>query len=690
MDQNKVNLFDYHERMVWNQRKKNLPVTLVTGFLGVGKTTLLQHILGQKRNLKIAVAVNDLAQVNIDSQIIERKYRATIGALKDVSDGCACCNKHAIFQDYVWQDIQQMDDGKFDYLLVETSGVTDPLSIIASLEKNFGKLFRAHLDTVVTVLDADTTLMFIKNQDDTSTKSVYSSFNEVLKHSSVFLSQIKLADVVLLNKTDLLENQEDIQIINDFLAKIAPGIRVIPAKYGIVPLQCVLGVSPSDSGPGAVSHDRVTEEFTINAHYSKLPAKQRILPSIEPNPDHLKQDLISSTVFTSFEPFLHSLFQKFLKSIQTGKFGKIIRIKGSIWFQNSNGRTYTFNLSGRMRFDLEIDPTLHIKQQSKNQLVIIGMDLREDDILNALSACFKDSSPINESSKEFVSTLQEHTMFQTFTQDTTQPIVVFRLVGIVEFGITIEQAENEYRINLNQMNLDLARAINMGKTHHIAIPIQIDDNVICIGIAVDEEFGSLIPGLIESAERLKIGCSCVLDSMYKLGIRFFSRISVSVRPLEISKLQPTRAALTLSPSAVKQISLILSENSQIQGLRINLRTRGCNGLAYTLQLASEKEKFDEEVIQEGLRIFIAPKALMSILGSEMDYLTDKLSSGFVFNNPNVKVVRPHVGYAIVNSEYHNQSKIVTYSNPNSTQVLTISLEGSTLTYSMLPSLQISK
>ena len=75
-----------------------------------------------------------------------------LGALKDVSDGCACCNKHAIFQDYVWQDIQQMDDGKFDYLLVETSGVTDPLSIIASLEKNFGKLFRAHLDTVVTVV----------------------------------------------------------------------------------------------------------------------------------------------------------------------------------------------------------------------------------------------------------------------------------------------------------------------------------------------------------------------------------------------------------------------------------------------------------------------------------------------------------------------------------------------------------
>eukprot|EP00800_Vazella_pourtalesii_P000722 TRINITY_DN1062_c0_g1_i1.p1 TRINITY_DN1062_c0_g1~~TRINITY_DN1062_c0_g1_i1.p1 ORF type:complete len:136 (+),score=10.16 TRINITY_DN1062_c0_g1_i1:51-458(+) len=124
--------------------------------------------------------------------------------------------------------------------------------------------------------------------------------------------------------------------------------------------------------------------------------------------------------------------------------------------------------------------------------------------------------------------------------------------------------------------------------------------------------------------------------MYKLGIRFFSRISVSVRPLEISKLQPTRTALTLSPAAVKQIGSILSQKAEIQALRINLRTRGCNGLAYTLDLAAEKDKFDEEVNQDGVRIFIAPKAMMSILGSEMDYVTDKLSSGFVFNNPNVK------------------------------------------------------
>ena len=124
--------------------------------------------------------------------------------------------------------------------------------------------------------------------------------------------------------------------------------------------------------------------------------------------------------------------------------------------------------------------------------------------------------------------------------------------------------------------------------------------------------------------------------MFRLGIRFFSRISVSVRPLETSRLQPTRAALTLTPLAVKKINEIITKQPEIQGLRINIRTRGCNGLAYTLDFASEINKLDEEVFQDGARIFIAPKAMMSILGSEMDYVTDELSSGFVFNNPNIK------------------------------------------------------
>ena len=140
----------------------------------------------------------------------------------------------------------------------------------------------------------------------------------------------------------------------------------------------------------------------------------------------------------------------------------------------------------------------------------LGMNIDEDYILKALSECLSDQMPIHQST-ELISVLQQHTMFDIFTEDSTQPLVQFRLLGIVEFGITIDQAENEYRINLNQMNLDLARAINMGKTHHIAIPIQYTDSILCIAIAVDEDFKKVIPGLVESAERLK--------SNYFMGVK---------------------------------------------------------------------------------------------------------------------------------------------------------------------------
>ena len=123
--------------------------------------------------------------------------------------------------------------------------------------------------------------------------------------------------------------------------------------------------------------------------------------------------------------------------------------------------------------------------------------------MKSLNACLTPKPPIHATSNDFLSLLNSNSLFQVFTQDTNQPLVLFRLLGVVEFGITVEQAESDYGINLHQMNLDLARAVNMGKTHHLAIPIQLEDNVICVAVAIDEEFVSIVPALIESAERLK-------------------------------------------------------------------------------------------------------------------------------------------------------------------------------------------
>lgn len=112
--------------------------------------------------------------------------------------------------------------------------------------------------------------------------------------------------------------------------------------------------------------------------------------------------------------------------------------------------------------------------------------------------------------------------------------------------------------------------------------------------------------------------------------------TATVRALKGRKLLPTRAALTLTPSAIQRIKELLAQQPEYTGLKVGVRQRGCNGLSYTLDYAKEKDKLDEEVIQDGVKVFIDKKAQLSLLGTEMDYVENKLSSEFVFNNPNIK------------------------------------------------------
>lgn len=97
-----------------------------------------------------------------------------------------------------------------------------------------------------------------------------------------------------------------------------------------------------------------------------------------------------------------------------------------------------------------------------------------------------------------------------------------------------------------------------------------------------------------------------------------------------------RAALVLSDNAIAKIRDLLQQRPEMAGLKVGVKTRGCNGLTYTLEYAKEKGKFDEEVVQDGARVFVDAKAQLTLLGTEMDFVQTKLSSEFVFNNPNIK------------------------------------------------------
>ncbi|XP_078252291.1 iron-sulfur cluster assembly 1 homolog, mitochondrial-like [Rhinoraja longicauda] len=116
-----------------------------------------------------------------------------------------------------------------------------------------------------------------------------------------------------------------------------------------------------------------------------------------------------------------------------------------------------------------------------------------------------------------------------------------------------------------------------------------------------------------------------------------SILRASIRAVSARRrLIPTRAALTLTPVAVNKIKQLLREKPEYIGMTIGVRTRGCNGLSYTLEYTKEKRDSDEEVIQDGVRIFIQKKAQLTLLGTEMDYTENKLASEFVFHNPNIK------------------------------------------------------
>uniref|UniRef100_A0A0A9Y0V6 Iron-sulfur cluster assembly 1 homolog, mitochondrial n=1 Tax=Lygus hesperus TaxID=30085 RepID=A0A0A9Y0V6_LYGHE len=112
--------------------------------------------------------------------------------------------------------------------------------------------------------------------------------------------------------------------------------------------------------------------------------------------------------------------------------------------------------------------------------------------------------------------------------------------------------------------------------------------------------------------------------------------AASIRAVKARKPFATRAALLLTPSAVQRVKSLLSERPDAIGVKVGVLQRGCNGLSYTLDYCLEKNKMDEEVIQDGVRVIIDRKAQLSLLGSEMDYVSNKLTSEFIFNNPNIK------------------------------------------------------
>jgi G3E family GTPase len=378
--------------------KHGLPVTIITGFLGSGKTTLLNHILTNQQGLKTAVLVNEFGEIGIDNELIVKTDED--GSIVELSNGCICCTINEDLMNAVYKVLEREE--KVDYLVVETTGLADPLPVALTF---LGSELRdmTRLDSIITVVDSE-------------------NFSLDLFNSQAAESQLAYGDIILLNKSDLV-SEDALDQLELRIRDLKDGARILRTTKGNVPLSLLLsvGLFESDryyeSQDKAQGHDHADhshadhdhahshadhdhaghshadhancdhdhghcehDDHAGHSHAGHSHDHSHAGHNHAGHSDHLAIDGFTSVSIVSDKPFSIRKFQHFLDNQMPAN---VFRAKGILWFDESPKR-HIFHLSGK-RFSLDDDQWK--TDERKNQLVLIGQNLDHDKLRREIEAC---------------------------------------------------------------------------------------------------------------------------------------------------------------------------------------------------------------------------------------------------------------------------------------------------------------